>query len=251
MKKLGWNPKRLRTKILLDDHRICHAWISRMQKSGRPLMEKETGGAWLPDEVKARHDAIVTELKRRVKDFKHHTIIIFTPQLRELQNRYKSDLRDERISSWFELNRRIKREAQSRQIVQGKGKKNRPDYLIVGQSPGYEEFREGEPFVGRAGRILQIVLNDLHISRDQVYITNALKFIDKVDSPTLKEVKEQQKYLQAEIDLVRPKKVMALGYYAIQSLSGLRIGYTPAPHPSMFRFIGGKVVELIKKAFRR
>ncbi len=94
------------------------------------------------------------------------------------------------------------------------------DWLIVGEAPGEEEDMQGEPFVGQAGKLLDAMLAAIGLTRgDQVYITNALKSHPPCNrSPEADEVVACRPYLQAQIELIRPKIILALGHVAAQSL---------------------------------
>jgi uracil-DNA glycosylase family 4 len=105
------------------------------------------------------------------------------------------------------------------QGVLGVGDHN-ADWLIVGEAPGADEDAQGEPFVGQAGKLLDAMLVSIGLSRgDNVYITNVLKSRppDNRD-PEPDEVAACRPYLLAQIELIRPKLILALGRLAAQSL---------------------------------
>jgi len=93
------------------------------------------------------------------------------------------------------------------------------DWMFVGEAPGGEEDRRGEPFVGRAGKLLDAMLEALGCRRDEVFIANVLKCRppDNRD-PHGEEVQQCGDYLLRQIDLVRPRLLIALGRFAAQSL---------------------------------
>lgn len=95
------------------------------------------------------------------------------------------------------------------------------DVLIIGEAPGQEEDAQGEPFVGRAGKLLDAMLLAIGFQREQVYIANILKCRppDNRD-PRPEEVVQCLGYLQAQIDLLQPKVIFALGKVAAQNLLG-------------------------------
>lgn len=95
-----------------------------------------------------------------------------------------------------------------------------PDWLIVGEAPGEEEDRQGEPFVGRAGRLLDRMLAALDLQRGQrVYITNVLKCRPPRNrNPEPDEIARCTPYLRRQIALLRPRIVLALGRFAAQTL---------------------------------
>ncbi len=102
--------------------------------------------------------------------------------------------------------------------------------MLVGEQPGNEEDKEGLPFIGPAGRVLDQVLEELEIDRKQVFVTNAVKHFKFVQrgrlrlhqSPRLSEVTACRPWLLAEIETVRPRVVVALGATAAKSLLGAK-----------------------------
>ncbi len=92
-------------------------------------------------------------------------------------------------------------------------------WMFVGEAPGAEEDRQGEPFVGRAGQLLNGMLFALGLSREDVYIANVLKCRppDNRD-PQPDEVEQCEPYLLRQVDLIRPKLIVALGRHAAHSL---------------------------------
>jgi DNA polymerase len=93
------------------------------------------------------------------------------------------------------------------------------DWLIVGEAPGADEDRKGEPFVGRAGQLLNSMLHAVGLAREQVYIANVLKCRppgNRDPSPT--EAAECLPYLERQIALLKPKIMLAVGRIAAQNL---------------------------------
>jgi uracil-DNA glycosylase len=93
------------------------------------------------------------------------------------------------------------------------------DWLVVGEAPGAEEDRRGEPFVGRAGQLLNSMLHAVGLAREQVYIANVLKCRppgNRDPSPT--EAAECLPYLEQQIALLKPKIMLAVGRIAAQNL---------------------------------
>ena len=113
------------------------------------------------------------------------------------------------------------------QVVFGAGPKS-AQVMFVGEQPGDQEDRQGEPFVGPAGALLDKALADAGIPRDQVYVTNAVKHfkweprgkrrIHK--KPRASEVKACRPWLEAELGAVKPAVVVCLGATAAQSMLG-------------------------------
>lgn len=93
------------------------------------------------------------------------------------------------------------------------------DWMLVGEAPGAEEDRQGLPFVGRAGRLLNAMLLAINMERDQVYIANVLKCRPPNNrDPLGVEVKKCEPYLHQQVEQIRPKIIVALGRFAAQSL---------------------------------
>lgn len=88
--------------------------------------------------------------------------------------------------------------------------------MVIGEAPGHDENTRGRPFVGRAGQILDRVMELNGLKRDQLYITNTVKCIpldknSKVRQPTPDEIEQCRDVLKAEIDLIQPEVIVALG----------------------------------------
>ena len=105
------------------------------------------------------------------------------------------------------------------QGVLGVGDRN-ADWLIIGEAPGADEDRLGEPFVGQAGKLLDAMLASIGLKRgENVYITNVLKSRPPGNrNPEPDEVAACRPYLLAQIELIQPKLILALGRFAAQSL---------------------------------
>lgn len=95
------------------------------------------------------------------------------------------------------------------------------DWLVVGEAPGAEEDRKGEPFVGRAGRLLDAMLAALGFSRAQVYIANVVKCRPPENrDPRPEEADSCAAYLDRQIELLAPRIILAVGRVAAQRLLG-------------------------------
>ncbi len=104
------------------------------------------------------------------------------------------------------------------QTVFGVGNRN-ADWLIIGEAPGADEDRQGEPFVGRAGQLLNSMLQALDLAREDVYIANILKCRPPQNrDPKAEEVAHCMPWLQRQIQLIQPKVILALGRIAAQNL---------------------------------
>jgi uracil-DNA glycosylase len=105
-----------------------------------------------------------------------------------------------------------------RQVVFGVGNAN-ADLMFVGEAPGGDEDVQGEPFVGRAGQLLTKIIEAIGMKRDDVYIANVIKCRPPQNrNPEPDEVEQCEPFLFRQIDLVKPKVIVALGKFAAQSL---------------------------------
>lgn len=92
-------------------------------------------------------------------------------------------------------------------------------WMFIGEAPGADEDRQGEPFVGRAGQLLNAILFALGLKREEVYICNVLKCRPPGNrDPQPEEVAQCEPYLLRQIDLIRPRLIVALGRHAAHSL---------------------------------
>ncbi len=104
--------------------------------------------------------------------------------------------------------------------VPGKGN-FQSDVIIVGEAPGRTEDKNGEPFIGVAGKKLSIALDEAGISRDEVYITNIVKCRPPNNRvPKTSERETCQEYLKQEISIIKPEIICILGNTAFNSILG-------------------------------
>jgi DNA polymerase len=91
--------------------------------------------------------------------------------------------------------------------------------LIIGEAPGAEEDRRGEPFVGKAGQLLNAMLGAIQLTRQEVYIANILKCRPPNNrDPKPEEAASCTPYLERQMELLRPRVILALGRIAAQLL---------------------------------
>ncbi|MDR0915448.1 MAG: uracil-DNA glycosylase [Endomicrobium sp.] len=113
-------------------------------------------------------------------------------------------------------------------VVFGIGNVN-ASLMLIGEAPGYEEDHKGEPFIGKAGQLLTKIINSINYNRQEVYITNIVKCHPKKNivncnkrdnnrAPTLYEIKNCVKYLNQQIDIIKPKVIVTLGSSATKGL---------------------------------
>lgn len=104
------------------------------------------------------------------------------------------------------------------QTVFGAGNQ-KADWLIIGEAPGADEDQQGEPFVGRAGKLLTQMIMALGYAREDVYIANILKcYTPNNRDPLPDEVRSCESYLKRQIELIEPKIILAVGSIAAQNL---------------------------------
>ena len=108
----------------------------------------------------------------------------------------------------------------ARQIVFGSGNPD-ADMMLVGEAPGDKEDKSGEPFVGRAGEMLDRLLGNVAVEREQVYIANVMKWRPPGNrDPEPAEILLSAPYLHAQIAIIQPKVLVAVGRFAVNLLSG-------------------------------
>ena len=104
------------------------------------------------------------------------------------------------------------------QTVFGVGNRQ-AEWLLIGEAPGQNEDLQGEPFVGKAGQLLNEMLRAIGLSRQHVYIANMLKCRPPENrDPQINELKACEHFLHAQIDLLKPRIILAVGRIAAQNL---------------------------------
>lgn len=111
-------------------------------------------------------------------------------------------------------------------FVFGAGNPN-ADVMLIGEAPGAEEDKQGEPFVGRAGKLLTDILKAIDFDREEVYIANILKCRPPNNrDPLPSEVEKCKPHLMKQIDLIKPKAILCLGRVAAIELLGKKLTLT-------------------------
>jgi DNA polymerase len=108
------------------------------------------------------------------------------------------------------------------------------EVMLVGEQPGDQEDRRGKPFVGPAGRELDRALEEVGIDRDKVYVTNVVKHFKFTPrgkrrihkKPNAEEIAACRPWLEAEVEVVKPRLIVALGATAAQALLGRQFRIT-------------------------
>ncbi|HUP26500.1 MAG TPA: uracil-DNA glycosylase [Candidatus Limnocylindrales bacterium] len=114
--------------------------------------------------------------------------------------------------------------AQATQLVFGTGNAD-ADIVLIGEAPGKNEDLKGEPFVGAAGKFLNEMLAMINLSREDIYITNIVKYRPPENRDPLPEEKQAfLPYLKEQMDVIEPKLIVTLGRHSMDSLlPGLKI----------------------------
>lgn len=151
------------------------------------------------------------------------------------------------------------------QVVFGVGDPH-ADLMFVGEGPGADEDRIGEPFVGRAGRLLTSLIEGIGLTRDDVYIANVVKCRPPGNrDPQPNEIESCRPWLEAQLDLIAPSVVVTLGNFATKLLLDTKVGITklrgqkfpfrehalliPALHPSAVLRNGGAALAQARADF--
>ena len=130
------------------------------------------------------------------------------------------------------------------QVVFGTGSPS-ADLLFVGEAPGFHEDKQGLPFVGQAGKLLEKLLAGIGMTRQDVYIANVLKCRPPGNrDPQPDEIEACESHLFRQIELIEPTVVATLGNFATKLLSGRPLGITRVHGQEQETTIGGRTVLL-------
>ncbi len=120
------------------------------------------------------------------------------------------------------------------------------DLMFVGEAPGAEEDRQGLPFVGRAGQLLNQLLEEIGLSREDVFICNVLKSRPPNNrDPMPEEIAACEPYLWEQVRLIQPRVVCTLGNFATKLLTGSPAGITRVRGTPQTHQLGGRTVFLL------
>jgi len=112
------------------------------------------------------------------------------------------------------------------QVVYGVGNPN-ADLMFIGEAPGRDEDLQGEPFVGRAGQLLTDIIKAMKLTRDDVYIANVVKCRPPENrNPEPDELDACRPFIRRQIEMIKPRVIVTLGRFALQSLTGRDYGIT-------------------------
>jgi DNA polymerase len=130
------------------------------------------------------------------------------------------------------------------QVVFGNGDPN-ADLMFVGEAPGFHEDKQGFPFVGQAGKLLDQLLGGIGLSRDMVFVANVLKCRPPGNrDPMPDEIEACESHLFRQVELIEPKVVATLGNFSTKLLSGKQLGITRVHGQVQQVTLGGRSVLL-------
>jgi DNA polymerase len=119
--------------------------------------------------------------------------------------------------------------------------------MLIGEAPGKDEDKEGRPFIGRAGRLLRSMLNEVELK--DIYITNIVKCHPPYDrDPRSEEIAACLPYLRAQISIIRPELIITLGRISSRTLIGEEISITKI-HGKIYEYGGIRVLPTFHPAF--
>jgi DNA polymerase len=130
------------------------------------------------------------------------------------------------------------------QVVFGSGHPQ-ADLMFVGEAPGFHEDKQGVPFVGQAGKLLDKLLAGIGLTRSDVFVANVLKCRPPGNrDPQPDEIQACEGHLWKQIELIQPKVVATLGNFATKLLSGRQLGITRVHGQEQETTLGGNKVLL-------
>jgi uracil-DNA glycosylase len=119
------------------------------------------------------------------------------------------------------------------------------DLMFVGEAPGQQEDLQGLPFVGRAGKLLDQLLEEVGLTRDQVFVANVLKSRPPGNrDPQPEEISACRPYLDRQIELIEPSVICTLGNFATKLLTRSPRGITQVRGRPQVHEVGGRTVRI-------
>jgi uracil-DNA glycosylase family 4 len=129
-------------------------------------------------------------------------------------------------------------------VVFGNGNAN-ADLMFVGEAPGRDEDLQGLPFVGRAGKLLDQLLDEIGLQRSEVFVANVLKCRPPGNrDPQPDEIETCRPYLHRQIELIEPKVICTLGNFATKLLTRSQRGITGVHGRPQVHELGGRTVRV-------
>ncbi len=92
------------------------------------------------------------------------------------------------------------------------------DIVFLGEAPGKTEAKTGRPFVGRSGKLLRSLINEVGLEEENVYITSPVKYLPSYGTPKPSDIKHGKVHLQQQIDIINPKLIVLLGNTAAKAM---------------------------------
>jgi uracil-DNA glycosylase len=130
-------------------------------------------------------------------------------------------------------------------VVFGAGNAN-ADLMFVGEGPGANEDKQGVPFVGRAGKLLDTLLEEIGLERASVFIANVVKCRPPGNrDPHPEEIESCHPYLRAQVELIEPKVICTLGNFSTKLLRGDPTGISRLHGQDEVRTIGARAIRLL------
>jgi DNA polymerase len=154
--------------------------------------------------------------------------------------------RDELVALYHDLSdcQKCPLSAERNTVVFGTGDPD-ADLMFVGEAPGFHEDKQGKPFVGQAGKLLDKLLAEIGLERRQCFIANVLKCRPPGNrDPQPAEIEACEGHLFKQIELTQPRVVCTLGNFATKLLSGRPEGITKVRGVPQARELGGRTVFL-------
>jgi DNA polymerase len=129
-------------------------------------------------------------------------------------------------------------------IVFGMGNAD-ADLMFVGEAPGFNEDQQGKPFVGRAGKLLDELLEGIGLTREDVFIANVLKCRPPNNrDPQPEEIEECTPYLMRQVELIEPRVISTLGNFATKLITQSQVGITRCCGRPQDRTVAGLPVTI-------
>jgi DNA polymerase len=163
-----------------------------------------------------------------------------------MERRPASERREDLVALYKEVREcmRCPLHATRTQVVFGNGNAD-ADLMFVGEAPGANEDRQGLPFVGRAGQLLDELLREIGLSRGEVFVANVLKSRPPGNrDPDPEEIEACKPFLWRQVELIEPKVIGTLGNFATKLLTRSNRGITQVHGRPQLAEIGGRTVTI-------
>ena len=163
-----------------------------------------------------------------------------------MQSRTAAERREELVAVYHEASACVRcplHEGRTN-VVFGNGNAD-ADLMFVGEAPGHHEDLQGLPFVGRAGQLLDELLGDIGLAREDVFVCNTLKCRPPGNrDPQQEEIDTCRPYLNKQIELIEPKVICTLGNFATKLLTRSNRGITSVHGRPQVHELGGRTVRV-------